>query len=85
MAKADDMITRLAGMTTAAQAESFLATLPVRLLREIADLQGVDSVDMTKHNAIGSIIAEMSYRPAWSDTQTNAGLAGTVPPEFACQ
>jgi hypothetical protein len=92
MALADDMLTKLNGLEPW-DGEAILATLPVKLLREMADLQGVDSVDMSKHNAIASIMAEfygvdptdMTRPPAdfWSDTHTNAGLAGTVPPEFA--
>jgi len=86
MAREDDIVTALNGMS-ADLAPEYLAKLPVSLLRKVADLQGIDSVDMTKYNAIQSIMAE-TYAPCetagtWSDTQTNAGLAGTVPPEFA--
>jgi hypothetical protein len=97
MALADDIITGLTQEKTVAGGQSLLNLYSVRTLREVVDLMGIDAVGMSKLTAIKTILREhygvttlpdqddneFNSRIRWSDTQTNAGLAGTVPPEFA--
>jgi hypothetical protein len=90
MALADDIITGLAQEKTRDGALSLLNYYSPWTLRAVADLMGIDSSGMNKREAITEILATEEIwsevtetEKRWADTQTNAGLAGTVPPEFA--
>ena len=87
MAREDDIVTQLNHTSTVEAATALLNSLPTWLLRKVVDLMGIDAVYMGKRTAIVVILAE-TFAPCetagtWSDTQTNAGLAGTVDPNFA--
>jgi hypothetical protein len=92
MALADDIITGLAQEKTRDGALSLLNLYSARTLREVTDLMGIDAVGMTKLECITEVLATeeiwsatATTKARWADTQTHAGLAGTVPPEFAGQ
>ena len=87
MAREDDIVTQLNHTSTVEAANELLNSLPTSLLRKVVDLMGIDAIYMGRRTAIVVILAE-TFAPCetvdlWNDTQTHAGCAGTVDPNFA--